>query len=495
VDTLKKFSRVEEKAAPKGSPERLPENVKILMNEYLRDGGGKKSVKAFCHKNPSLLTELSMNYRQIVGWLSRLGFVSHKGIFLKNTGLDKIRRFKPNQVWGTDGKIMIVVVQGQEFRFVWQCLVDFTTTVIVGGVIGDVETTDNLLEAIRDSKAKTGIVPMAIVLDNRLSENLPAIKAFLDEMNIEIIKTFPGNSKGNGITEGNFSIFEHWVGKVVLNGEKPVDIARSLAGILAEIFTQMRGHKPRPSFSYKSAQEVMNEAPSVSDAEAKETRAQLHAISTRFNNEHATPAMTEEKKQAIELAIKKSQPSDPETFKKRLGASCFTSDQILQGIAIFDLKKAMYPEKKFDYHYLGGIVRNLADQKSIEDLNTHLDSVYAHNWATMDRLTENDRSDSLRSNPLETCTRLARDYLEMPVPAFGIRILFDLKESFYLASKGCTQIAQRLRHAIAGLIMQSKKTETKKREKLLRKLYEWESFVRRSDREAYPLATAPAGNT
>ena len=45
---------------------------------------------------------------------------------------------------------------------------------------------------------------MAIVMDNRLSENLPVVKTFLAKYEIEIIKTFPGNAKSNGILENNF---------------------------------------------------------------------------------------------------------------------------------------------------------------------------------------------------------------------------------------------------------------------------------------------------
>jgi len=135
----------------------------------------------------------------------------------------------------------------------WQCLIDYKTTVLVGGLIGKTETTDNLLEAIKISKIKTGVTPMAIVIDNHLSENLPAIRTYLDDWGIEIIKTFPGNAKSNGIIEGNFNIFEKWVGgRVVLECKTAEDFSFSIAQMLTEVFTQLRNNQPRKSLSFNT---------------------------------------------------------------------------------------------------------------------------------------------------------------------------------------------------------------------------------------------------
>ncbi len=92
-------------------------------------------------------------------------------------------------------------------RSVCQCLADGKTSAIVGGVIAEEENTQNLVESLKDAEQKTGITPMGIVLDNRLSENLPAIKDYLDERGIEIVKIFPGNSKSNGTVEENGASF------------------------------------------------------------------------------------------------------------------------------------------------------------------------------------------------------------------------------------------------------------------------------------------------
>jgi hypothetical protein len=40
-------------------------------------------------------------------------------------------------VWGTDGKLRKIVINGEIFRFVWQCLIDYKSTVLVGGRVSE----------------------------------------------------------------------------------------------------------------------------------------------------------------------------------------------------------------------------------------------------------------------------------------------------------------------------------------------------------------------
>ncbi|MGK5082988.1 hypothetical protein WDW37_06755 [Bdellovibrionota bacterium FG-1] len=499
IDTLKKFPRSVNEAAADAitvTEENaiLPPLVIELVNEYLRSGRGTKSVKTFCERHPGLLTRLEMNYRQILNWLKRLGFVNPRGIFLKNKGLDKIIRFKPNQVWGSDGKRLIITINGEIFHWIWQCLVDGNTTVIVGGLISGEENTANLLEAIRESKRRTGVTPMAIVLDNRLSENLPAVRVYLDEMEIEIIKIFPGNSKSNGIAEGNFNIFDRWVGHIDIVGATPEALSRSIANAFVQVFTQMRNHKPRKGLSFKSAQEVVDESVPATPEEEAQVRAKIKELTDRFKNEQARPIVSEQKKAAIQQAITKTKPPQPEVFEQRLQNARYTPDVLLQSMAVLEKCRREHPEKNYGHTYYGGIVRNLADQQGIEFLNTNLEETYAHHWDTMGRLTKSEIAQSLKSHPEATCTRLAADYVRMPVPTYSVSILLDLKKSFFLASKGSAAIATSLRKAITDTVLQSKRATPQRREALLCKAFEWENFVRQSDWESSGWGVSPAGH-
>jgi hypothetical protein len=497
LDTLKKFPRfVAAEANPAAlQPQELPGFVIELANEYLRSGRrGAKSVKCFCDRNPELLKRLAMNYRQCLHWLNRLGFVSLRGIFLKNKGLDKILRFKPNHVWGSDGKRIQVIINGQSFDWIWQCLMDGATTVIVGGVINREENTDNLLTAIKESKSRTGIAPLAIVLDNRLSENLPAIRSFLDEMNTEIIKIFPGNSKSNGNVEGNFNIFDRWVGKIEIKGATVGELSRSIAEAFVEVFTQMRNHRPRKALSYKSVQEIMDETKPATSEEEAAVREKIKALADRFKNEQSQPIVSAEKKVAIAQAAEKTNPPHRDVFDKTLQNPRYTSDMIIGATAIWEQKCKEQPEKNYGHAYYGGILRRLGDQRAVEELNPELESVYAHHWETMGKLREQDLAGSLKTHPEATCTRLASDFMKMPIPGFTIPIMHDLKKSFLVASQGSVEQASHLRKTIAGFVVESKKAPRERRENLLCKLFEWENFVRMSAPTSSTWTTAPAGN-
>src|SRR5271165_2725827 len=112
---------------------------------------------------------------------------------------------------------------------------------------------------------------MAIVLDNRLSENLPAIQAYLDKFGIQIVKTFPGNSKSNGIIENNFKVFESWVhgkgGKIVINAKNEDELSLAISELLVEVFTQLRNLAPRRSLGGKSARELEKTIPPLTEHE------------------------------------------------------------------------------------------------------------------------------------------------------------------------------------------------------------------------------------
>jgi transposase InsO family protein len=416
--------------------------------------------------------------------------VSPRGIFLKNSGLDKILRFKPNQLWSSDGKRLVITFNGEIYQSLWQCLVDGKTTAIVGGVVRDEENTENLVEALKGAEERTGITPLGIVLDNRLSENLPAVRTYFEERGIEIVNIFPGNSKSNGIVEENFNVFDRWVGAIKIEGHTPDQIVRSIMQAMVEIFTQMRNHKPRRGLSFKTATEVMKESAPATPEEDAQVRAKLKTLADRLKKEQSKPFVSDQKKAAIEQAIAQTSPPQPEVFEERLKNARFTPDVLLQGLAILDKLRREHPEKTLGHAYYGGIVRNLADQQSVEFLNTSLEATYTHHWDTMGRITDPELAQSLKTHPEATCTRLASDYVNMPIPTYAVSILLDLKKSFLLASKGSATIATRLRKAIADTVFQSKRATPQRREQLLCKAFEWESFVRLADWTASPVGHA-----
>ena len=479
-DTLKKFKRgiTESDSDDQGpsGPLILPENVVELLRKFFKGRQSKATVKGFTEKHPEVLRDLNLSYRNFSRCLWQMGFVCPKGIFLNNTGLDRIERFAPHSIWGTDGKLMMIIINGEEFRWVWQCLVDYKTTVLVGGLIGATETTENLLEAIKISKCKTGVAPMAIVIDNRLSENLPAIRAYLDELGIAIIKTFPGNAKSNGITEGNFNIFEKWVGgRVIIEGDTAEELSLSIARMLTEVFTQLRNNQPRKGLSWKTPNEASAEAPPLTPEEEQTIREKVKALATRLSNEQAKPVPSERKLEALAQAVEELKPTTPEVFKKRLSSSIYTAELILCALAIFKKQQAKHPEKKFDHTYFGGILRNLVDQRSVELLYTHLEQTYAEHWRRMKIVAEEKNLKA--ETPQAVCERLGQEYLQAKIPAHELLVLVHLQSMFMLASCGCRETATTLRENIGQLVLKWKFDCAEKRQRLLRKLFECEALV------------------
>ncbi len=480
LDTLKKFPKAVDSKVPDQAPAKLPEKVVELINAYLRSKGNK-SVKEFVRRNPGIEEELGMNYRQILSWLRRLGFVNLKGIFIPNKGLDRIIRFFPNAIWGSDGKQMMIIINGVKFKWVWQCLIDYKTTVIVGGFIGEEETTENLLEAIKDSKEKTGVVPLGIVIDNKLSENLPPIREFLDKYGIEIVRIFPGNPKSNAILEGNFNIFERWVGgKVIIQGNDPEALSRSIAQMVVEIFTRLRNHYPRKKISWKTPAETMKEATDnpPSSKEIERIKDKIRELADRFKREQKIPEISKRKNAAIDLAVKTVQPKDEETFRKRISHYNYTHPIILQAIAIFNTRCKESPEKDYDHTYFGGILRNLVNDRYIETLNTNLQDVFYHNWEDLLKRDELELTQEMKTDPVKTVHTLAVDYLKMPVPAWGNAILLQIKELFLIASQGSAAIAKSLCENLSKAIVKMTFHNSKKREIILCRFYEWANFVK-----------------
>jgi hypothetical protein len=478
-ETLKKFKHQVEEKDPGDGPPRvdLPESIVDQLRSFFQGRSSKVTAKSFADKHPEVLDELKMTYAQFANLLLKLGFTSPKGIFLNNTGLDKIERFAPHAVWGTDGKQMKVIINGEIFRFIWQCLIDYKSTVLVGGLVGESETTDNLLEAIRQSKKATGVAPMGIVIDGRLSENLPAIREYLDEMGIEIVRTYPGNPKSNGITEGNFGIFEKWIGgEVIINGETAKELSFSFAKVLTEVFTQLRNNQPRRGLGQKTANEVLASVPKLSPEEESTIRSKIQALANRFKNEQAVPVISEHKAQAIEQAIAAVLPPDPETFRKRLAPSMLTYDLILAAIAIFKKQQAKHPEKTFTHTYFGGILRNLVDQRSVEMLYTQLDQVYADHWARMANGV--NQSGIATETPEQICQRLSHEFLDAKIPAHGWITLVHLQTVFMVAARGCALGAASLRDRLAEMIKKAKMACPEKRQRLLQKLFECEAVVK-----------------
>ena len=197
----------------------------------------------------------------------------------------------------------------------------------------------------------------------------------------------------------------------------------------------------------------------------------------RFKDEQKEPVISENKQNAIDLAVKEVKPKDEETFRKRLAHYDYRHPLILQAIAIFKARKQQKPEKEYDHTYFGGILRNLVNDRYLEVLNTNLNDVFYHKMDDLLQRNEKELAKEMKANPVETASKLIKDYLEMPVPAWSNAILQQIKDLFFLAVQGSVETAKDIGEKLSKAILKMTYKDGKKREIVLCRMYEWVNYV------------------
>lgn len=471
VETLKKFTRATVEKDESIILSLTPELVEMI-NKYLQSAPKCKSTKEFFHQNTESILKQGYTYKSFCKLLLGLGLTSPSGIFKAKTVLDRLIRFNPNMIWGTDGKMISIDINGIKYKWIWQCLIDFKTTVIVGGLVSNSENTENLFSSLEDA-AKKWTTPLAIVLDNRLSENLPVIRKYLDEHDIQIIKTFPGNPKSNGITEGNFSIFEHYMGgEIKITGNTEEDLSKSIAEMLVEVFTQLRNHTARGRHT-KTPSEAALKDHDINEEELNAIKKKITEIANRFKDQLKSPIKQEEKLNAIEQVIEEIVPPHPEVVRKSLSNGRYNANLIMEALAILKTQKTMRPDKKYGHHYYAGILNNVTEEKYLGLLHQNLDSIGYENIESLKKLNKKEVAMNLAYDSVDEMIRLCTCFMTMPIPSYQGQILGMIKECFLIASKGSSVIAVENKNKIAGIIIKSMKYKKSLREILIKRIHEW----------------------
>lgn len=269
-------------------------------------------------------------------------------------------------------------------------------------------------------------------------------------------------------------------GNIKIEAGTPAALSRSIVNMVVEIFTQMRNCTPRKKLALKTGMECLKEARTnpLSKEEKATIKEKLAALASRLTIEQHVPLVSSQKKEAIKQAIFAVNPPDEATFQKRLSCSVYSASLILGAIAIFKTQTQKHPDKKYGLAYFGGILRNLADQESVECLNANLIAVFYHHWESCEQKSDMDICRNLGIDPKAMFIELAKDYIKSPIPAFSDATLLQMKEYYYLAVQGITQIASTLRESISKMVLNLTFEARKKRERLLLAIFGWESKVR-----------------
>lgn len=284
-----------------------------------------------------------------------LGLRYPRGPSIKNEGTHKKRYFAPHALWEGDGKTLKIKINGEEFSSCWYAFIDQNTTLLVGSSITGFESAESFLKALKNGKETAGFFAMGVLVDNRLTnEEKVAAKEFCKEHGIVLVNTFPGNSKSNGIIEGNFSIFEKQVGEIHVNGKTPEELAQSIARNVIGIFTQQRNHRPRKRLFDQTPAEV------AKDAKRPEHQKQLlEKLRDRLLRDEIS---VEVKLRLItggiaDLMAKFEPMSEASLVKFKSELKQFSPDEIIAARARFSAQQAKHPDKFYRSEYFMAILR------------------------------------------------------------------------------------------------------------------------------------------
>ena len=209
----------------------------------------RKTLERFWNFFGRNYRDTMISYDRVAIVLMELGLRYPRSKKSKDYGAQVKKEFCPNAIWEGDGKEITIYINEARYSFCWYAFVDQNTTLIVGSNVGRTESSSLFLSALKDAHQKRGVLAYGILLDNRLGEHdLSPVQDFCREHGISIVRTFPGNSKSNGMIENNFSIFEKFVGEIRIHGTNPHELAASVVRNVLEIFTQQRNHTRRRRF-------------------------------------------------------------------------------------------------------------------------------------------------------------------------------------------------------------------------------------------------------
>jgi transposase InsO family protein len=287
------------------------------------------------------------------------GFRKPRGPAPGNHGVDEKTRWEPHALWAGDGKFVRIRINGKLHQFLWYALVCESTTLLVGSLLSDSESASEVIAALRQGEKNQGRLCIGIVIDNRTTRtDDSALKRYCEERNIEIVRTFPGNAKSNGIIEGNFGIFEQHVGQIDITGANDRELARSFAEQLIEVFTQLRNNNPRRNKGSRST------SVDPLDPAGKRTRKAIQVLARRLEREQTD----HERKWALIAAARSHfKPlSEEVTLRLKKSIAHASESELLEAQAAFLAQIAKHRERSYDHRYFLGIIRRKQDRAAKE---------------------------------------------------------------------------------------------------------------------------------
>jgi len=351
IKTLENFKQDAEKLFPEKQD--VDPSAMIIANAWLKaPPQTRATLDSFWLHLGSNYQTLDISFDRVRRILIELGLRNPRGPSIKNNGTQTKKELPVNALWDGDGKLLRVSLNGEVFESCWYAYIDQGSTLLTGSSITNNESAESITSALDRGKDKAGFYPVGILLDNRMTMfERSKVVEFCKKKDIVLINTFPGNSKSNGHIEGNFSIFERFVGPINITGSNPEEISRSIMEMIVEIFTQMRNHKKRKRFGNRSPIEIAE-----GSTRPEVVRSALEKLRDRLAIDQTT---LDDKFKLIESLIPKFGTLSESSLKKiKSLLSIFSAQEIIAACAAYMAQSAKHPDKHYQSEYFFGILRH-----------------------------------------------------------------------------------------------------------------------------------------
>jgi hypothetical protein len=277
--------------------------------------------------------------------------------------------FFPGAQWVGDGTAVDVTIDGERFTVNLELNVDAHTAAVVGLAATHEENEDAVLRALDSGIDTTGAMPLALLLDNKPSNQAEAIDHALGDDTLRIQATL-FRPQNKAVCEGAFGLFKTEAPPIVVSTESKPELARQIVQGLGTAYARGLNRRPRRDRNGRSRADLYNEP--VSEEQIKNARAALNERCRKQELARATrlARMDPLVRAMLDEAFVRLALLDPKDHIKSAIAR-YPAEAIIDGVAVFTSKRdAGTLPKTADGRYLLGIVRNLADKRELLALST-----------------------------------------------------------------------------------------------------------------------------
>jgi transposase InsO family protein len=278
----------------------------------------------------------------------------------------------PGAQWLGDGSVMrvhCVSVQWNKktFLFNLEAVLDVASNALVSVDVSDSENEAAVLRVFQDGIATAGEAPLSLSLDNKPCNHTPTILEATKEAGTVLLPTTPYRPQSKAPLEGLFGLFKQCLPELILRGDNPRELARTVLKLVFSAWARGRNGKPRKNLGHKSPVDhyLGYESSPEQEAEARryiEEQRQKQVAIRRTREERADPVKLEFLKKALlEMNI-----ADP-NHRLAVDLAYYPRDSIVDGIATFQAKSWLgtVPPGADPGRYLRGIISKVYDQAEL----------------------------------------------------------------------------------------------------------------------------------